>query len=233
LPRDISNSIEDLAFDVKFEQSLFITKSESCLGETIFDKKRFQDLVLVAYVRPVVTPFQNQLPLQRLIASMAARITPLILPAQLHDLPQDYNLRIKLYDAEGNISTKKHLDWFNDFIDLEEVDYEDVKMRLFTQSLARDVRKWFRALPVGSILNFEAFETSFLAKWGDKKNPLQLLTQYNNMKRSPDETMQEFLARFMKVHNSIPDEVTPPPAKAAQLKYADSFESDFALLFRE
>ena len=94
---------------------------------------------------------------------------------------------------------------------MEEVDYEDVKMRLFTQILVGDVRKWFRALPVGSIVDFKAFETSFLSKWGDSKNPLQLLTHYNNMKRSPDETVQEFLAGFMKVYNVIPDEVKPPP----------------------
>jgi hypothetical protein len=70
---------------------------------------------------------------------------------------------------------------------LEEVDFANVKMRLFTQSLAGYVRKWFRALPPASIVDFDTFEISFLAKWGDKKNPLQLLTQYNNMKRSPDE----------------------------------------------
>jgi hypothetical protein len=91
------------------------------------------------------------------------------------------------------------------------VDFEDVKMRLFTQSLVGKVRKWFRALPAASIMQFEAFETSFLAKWDDKKNPLQLLTQYNNMKRSPHETMQEFLAKFIKVYNLIPIEVNPPP----------------------
>jgi hypothetical protein len=62
---------------------------------------------------------------------MAAIFTPLILPAQLHDLPHNYSQRIKLYYAEGNVSSQKHLDWFNDFVDLEEVDYADVKMRLF------------------------------------------------------------------------------------------------------
>jgi hypothetical protein len=40
-----------------------------------------------------------------------------------------------LYDVEGNVSSQKHLDWFNDFVYLEEVDYEDAKMRLFAQSL--------------------------------------------------------------------------------------------------
>jgi hypothetical protein len=84
---------------------------------------------------------------------------------------------IKFYDAEGNVSAQNHLDWFNDFVDLEEVDFQDAKMRLFAQSLAGEVIKWFRALPIVSIINFEAFETCFLAKWGDKKNPLHLLTQ--------------------------------------------------------
>ena len=34
---------------------------------------------------------------------MASRFPPLILPAQLHDLPQNYSQRIKLYDVEGNV----------------------------------------------------------------------------------------------------------------------------------
>ena len=130
------NSIEELKFDVKFEQSLFRNKSESCLSETIFDEKRFQDLIPAASTRTLVIPAQNQQPLRPLIATMASIFSPLAPPAQLHDLPQDCNLRIKLYDVEGNISSQKHLDWFNDFIDLEEVEFEDVNMRLFTQSLA-------------------------------------------------------------------------------------------------
>jgi hypothetical protein len=40
LPKDGLTSIEYLEFDVKFEQTLFITKSESCLNEVIFDEKK-------------------------------------------------------------------------------------------------------------------------------------------------------------------------------------------------
>ena len=43
---------------------------------------------------------------------------------------------------EGNVSKKYHVGKFPDFIELEEVDYEDVKMRLFTQSLSRESKKW-------------------------------------------------------------------------------------------
>jgi hypothetical protein len=73
---------------------------------------------------------------------------------------------------------------------------------------------------------------SFIAKWGDKKNPLQLLTRYNNMRRSPVETVQDVLARFIKVYNSIPIDVKPPP-RDSQLIHIDSFESDFSLLLLE
>jgi hypothetical protein len=52
------------------------------------------------------------------------------------------------------------------------------------------------------------------------------------MRRSPDETIQEFSAIFIKIYNSIPIEVKPPP-RDAQLRYVDSFESDFSFLLRE
>jgi hypothetical protein len=232
LPKYGVTSIEDLEFDVKFEKTLFITKSKSCLNEFVFENKRFQDLILASSTKPIVIHTQNQHPLQVLTTTMAASFSPLVLPNQLHDFPREYNLRIKLYDVEGSVSSQKHLDWFNDFIEIEEVYFEDAKMRLFSQSITGEVRKWFKALPTVSIINFEAFETSFLAKWGDDKNPLQLLIQYNNMRRSPNETVQDFSSRFVKVYNLIPIEVKHPP-KVAQLRYVDSFESDFSLLLRE
>ena len=44
--------------------------------------------------------------------------------------------------------------------------------------------------------------------------------------------MQEFSARFMRSYDSIPTHVKPPPG-AAQLHYADAFDSDFSLTLRE
>jgi hypothetical protein len=63
LHKDGVTIIEYLYFDMKFEQSLFKTKYESRLREIIFDEKRFQDLILAMFVRPIVTPSQNQQPL--------------------------------------------------------------------------------------------------------------------------------------------------------------------------
>ena len=107
---------------------------------------------------------------------MVVRFTPIVLPAQLHDLPQGYSQKIKTYGAKGDITAQQHLDRFNDFCDLEEVDYEDVKMRLFSQSFYGKVKKSFGGLAAGSIHDFQEFEVVFLRKWNIKKNSLHLLT---------------------------------------------------------
>ena len=107
---------------------------------------------------------------------MAAIFAPLRLPAVLHDLPQNYSQIISLFDGEGDITAKQHVAKFEDFVDLEEVDYVDVKMWLFSQSLSGEAKKWFKDLLAGSILTFQAFQNAFLERWDDKNSPLQLLS---------------------------------------------------------
>jgi hypothetical protein len=120
LPKDEVQSINELEFDTLFEKTLFRSKLKTNLDEIVFDQKRFQALI---YNNIPQTPNPPR--------AMVARFSPLIMPSQLHDFPQNYNQRINLYDVEGNISSQKHMDWFNDFVDLEEVDYADAKIRLF------------------------------------------------------------------------------------------------------
>jgi hypothetical protein len=131
LPKDRVKSIGDLDFDLLFYQTLFRSRSKCYLNEIIFDEKKFQSLISTNPPQTAVIPTQTIQPVQIPSRVMAARFAPLALPTQLHDFPQNYNQRIKLYDAKRNTSTQKHLDWFNDFVDLEEVNYEDAKMRLF------------------------------------------------------------------------------------------------------
>jgi hypothetical protein len=92
-------SIDDLEFDTIFEQTLFRSKLETSLDETVFNPKTFSTLVMN-------NTSQNLNPLR----AMAARFTPLILPTQFHNLPQNYSQRIKFYDVEGDVSAEKHLD---------------------------------------------------------------------------------------------------------------------------
>ena len=149
---------------------------------------------------------------------MAVRFAPLALPAQLHDLPLGYSQRIRTYVAKGDVSAQQHIIRFNDFCNLEEVDYEDAKIRLFTQSLIGEVRKWFRGLPAGSIHDFNEFETIFFGKWERKKNSLHLLTQYNNLRRNLNESVQDFSYRFKKTYDAILIDVKPPLGVAKRKK---------------
>lgn len=59
---------------------------------------------------------------------MANRYAPLLLPTNLHDLPQGYAQHLKQFGVEGDVTTQQHFDRFLEFCDLEEIDYEDVRM---------------------------------------------------------------------------------------------------------
>jgi len=105
-------------------------------------------------------------------------------------------------------------------------------MRLFARTLVGDVRKWFRASPVNSIDSLEVFRQQFLNKWEKKKNPLQILSQYENIRRGPNETIQDYYSRFNSIYNSIPVNLRPPP-DLALIKFPDGFDTDMAKQLRE
>lgn len=69
------------------------------------------------------------------IPVMVARYSPMVLPPQLHNMPQDYQSRIPQFDGIGSITAQQHPNKMNDYFDLQEVDEEDVKLRIFSQTL--------------------------------------------------------------------------------------------------
>ena len=62
---------------------------------------------------------------------------------------------------KGNVSAKYHVGKFDDFIDLEEVDHEDVKMRLFTKNLSGRPRNGIKIYLLGLSQTLQAFKQSF------------------------------------------------------------------------
>jgi len=76
-----------------------------------------------------------------------------------------------------------------DYFELHEIDIGDVQRRIFAQPLAGEVRTWFRSLPPNSIDSLELFYQKFLHRWEKKKNPLQILSGHENLKRGPNETI--------------------------------------------
>ena len=51
----------------------------------------------------------------------------------------------------------------------QNIENEDVWIRVFVQSLDGEDRKWFRELPTGSINGIEVLEEFLMKQWGDSK----------------------------------------------------------------
>jgi len=119
-----------------------------------------------------------------------------------------------------------------DYFELHEIDIRDVQMRIFSQTVTGDVRTWFRSLPPNSIDSLDVFYQQFLNRWEKKNNPLQIISKYENLKRGPNETVQDYCTRFNNVYNAIPLDLRPPPGLAL-IKFPDEFDTDMAFRLRE
>ena len=129
-------------WEINVENGLFKSKSEFDLKNVEFNPRRLEshlldslwrDLQQSAKVKetPIIQNIQNSSVPPIPPRPMVARFAPLRLPAVMHDLPQNYSQRISVLDGEGSITAKQHVAKFEYFVDLEEVDYMDVKMQLF------------------------------------------------------------------------------------------------------
>jgi len=163
---------------------------------------------------------------------MAARYAPLVLLAPLANMPQDYQSKIVLFDGIGPLIAQQHVDKMNDYFDLQEVEDESIKLKTFAQSLGGEVRKWFKSLPTNSITDLPAFHQTFLNRWGVKKNPLQILSKNENIKREVGESVQDYCARFNKTYNAILVNLKPPQ-DLALIKFPDGFDANMSYQLRE
>ena len=73
----------------------------------------------------------------------------------------------------------------------------------------------------------QELHTQFLDWWEVKNNPLQILSEYENIKRNVGETVQDYCLRFNVVYNAIPANLKPPVGLAL-LKFLDGFDADMA-----
>jgi hypothetical protein len=113
------------------------------------------------------------------------------LPHFLHDLPFNYINNLPRFDGEnGKITTEKNIQNLEDFLDLYEVEDDDVCIRMFSLSLQGKVKNWFRNLPAASIRNFHQFMQVFLDRWVIMGNVFLILEEYDHLKRKPREVVQ-------------------------------------------
>ena len=73
------------------------------------------------------------------------------------------------FDGEiKNLTAKNHLQAFEHFFDIFEVEHVDVCTRVFSISLEGDAKKWFNHLHPKSISTWEEFSDVFLNFWGER-----------------------------------------------------------------
>jgi len=164
---------------------------------------------------------------------MATRFAPLVLPQVLDDMPTDYQSKIPLFDgAPHSITAQQDVDRMTDFYDLHEIDAKNVAMRLFVQTFAGEVRKWFIGFPVARIITLAEFQRQFLARWEVKKNPLEILVEYEQIKRNVGESVQDYCIRFNSNYNEILGHLRPPVG-LAMMKFLDGFDAEMDYQLRE
>jgi hypothetical protein len=156
----------------------------------------------------------------------------LSLPANLHDLLDNYMKILPKFIGEGDLTATKHMAFFDQFAYILGIEFEDVYMRLFVQNFEGQVRTWFRGLPADSITTYDELETTFLRQWGEKKDHLNYLTQFGALRNNPSETVFEFIQRFNNLYSKIPAEVNPSQP-AAKFTFVGALDFDFSLLLRE
>jgi len=163
---------------------------------------------------------------------MAKKYTPLHLPANPGAMPQDYQRKITPFDGTSTYIAQQHTKNMTDYFEIYEVDADDVRMRIFVQSLTGDVRTWFRALPANNINDLQALYQTFFNRWEKKKDPLHILSEHEALKRGTQETVRDYYTRFNNVYNAIPQNFRPP-LDLALIKFSDGFDSDMAYQLRE
>lgn len=83
-----------------------------------------------------------------------------------------------MFNEESDvISVEKHIQGFEHFIDLFEIDHDDVCMRIFSQTLKGDTKHWFKHLHPKTISSWVELKV-FLKFWGKEKSLELQLTEF-------------------------------------------------------
>ncbi|GLJ49502.1 hypothetical protein SUGI_1048960 [Cryptomeria japonica] len=141
-----------------------------------------------------------------------------------YPIPNEIRTAIPRFTGSNAISGEAHCKAFDAVIEDFGLPHEDVKIKLFMQSLIEDARDWFRALPDASIRNLAEFKNLFLEQYGDHNNPEFALHEIISIKKEQNESVVDFNKRFNKVLNKIPNRMKPVP-EVSILYYINAYDS--------
>jgi hypothetical protein len=156
--------------------------------------------ILVRHKPHVLSPILVKLPdsykpptLLPIPVKVLDRYKHLVLPPILHDITANYSNNLPRFDGEDvNIIVEKNIQSLEDFLDLFEVEEDDVCIRMFSLYFQVKVKNWFKNLPDASIDNFHQFVKHFLDRWVIRGNVFLILEECDHLKRHPGETVQHF-----------------------------------------
>ena len=120
----------------------------------------------------------------------------------------------------------------SDAFEYMEIEDETMRMRMFAQSLGEDPKKWFTSLTPNSIHNLPELYQNFINKWEIQKNPIQILSEYNNLKHENGESVKGYCTRFNRVYNALPPHFKPPLGSALE-KFPECFDLDMTYQLRD
>jgi hypothetical protein len=84
-------------------------------------------------------------------------------------------------------------------------DAEDVVMKLFSNTLHGNAKKWYDNLPNASITSMNQLEEVFLEEWGIQSEDISvLLKNFEHIKQTENETLFNFQSRFEGTLHQIP-----------------------------
>jgi hypothetical protein len=88
---------------------------------------------------------------------------------------------LKEFSGDGTIDAKRHLHLFLDVCDFHRVEYDDVMVRLFLQTLSGRAYEWYMTLPSRSIRSFNDLEAMFLTMFTPPIAYHTLLTDFTQI----------------------------------------------------
>jgi hypothetical protein len=92
---------------------------------------------------------------------------------------------------------------FLDVCDFHHIEYDDVMVRLFLQTLSGRPYEWYTTLPSRSILSFNDIEAMFLTKFSPPIGYHTLLTNFTQIGLRKNERIRYFNLRFNKTLSRI------------------------------
>lgn len=129
---------------------------------------------------------------------------PLSLALPLHALPEGSRKNFPKFFGDGQQHPDEHVAAFYSACGVHGVEYKDVSVRLFVETLQGVAADWFYHLAPRTITNWATLIAKFEERFKLPEDAHALLAQLTQLKKESHVPMREFIAHFNKLIRRIP-----------------------------